>query len=320
MTSFKQKNLLDLDTYSSEDILTVLDTAKAMLPILRRPIARVPTLRGKTVAMVFFEASTRTRVSFELAAKSLGADVISIGNSGSSVEKGESVTDTLNTIQSLGANVLVIRHHASGAPYLAARTLDIPVINAGDGSHAHPSQALLDMFTINSEFGQIRGKRVVIVGDILHSRVARSNIWGLTKMGATVVLSGPSQLLPSHMQEIPGFQDQISTDPNLDRAIEGADVIMALRIQKERMTSMSMPDIREYAKLYSINTKRLGLANPNAIVMHPGPINRGVEISDEVAYGEQSKIQSQVINGVATRMSIIYLLSGNSREAPIGQS
>lgn len=323
MTSFEQTDLLDLDTYSVTDLSAVLETAKAMLPILQRPIARVPTLRGKTVAMVFFEPSTRTRVSFELAAKSLGADVINISNSGSSVEKGESVTDTLKTIQSLGADLLVVRHHASGIPYLAASTLDIPVINAGDGSHAHPSQALLDMFTINSELGQIKGKRVVIVGDILHSRVARSNIWGLTKMGAKVILSGPPQLLPSQWQEIPELKGEIYTDPVLDRAIEGADVIMALRIQKERMISMSMPDIREYSRLYSINQNRLGLASPNAIVMHPGPINRGVEISDEVAYGEQSKIQSQVINGVATRMSIIYLLSGNygtSREAPIGQS
>lgn len=305
-----RKHLLDIDDFSRDEITTVLDTAESMSEILARPISRVPTLRGKTIVNVFYEASTRTRVSFELAGKYLSADVINITASGSSAQKGESLVDTVRTIQALGADMVVMRHHESGAPYLAAAELDCSVINAGDGWHAHPTQALLDLFTVRKELGEFEGKKLVIVGDILHSRVARSNIWGFTRMGMRVVLCGPATLLPSTFQDLSDANGLLSLELDADAAMEGADVVMALRIQKERMQAGLLPDLREYAALYGVNRARLEKASPTAIVMHPGPMNQGIEISPKVAYGSSSFIEKQVANGLAIRMSIFYLLAG----------
>jgi aspartate carbamoyltransferase catalytic subunit len=289
---------------------------------MSREIARVPTLRGTTVVTLFYEASTRTRTSFELAAKMLGADCINIAASTSSVQKGESLIDTVRTLQAVGAHILIMRHHASGAPYLAARHCNFSVINAGDGWHAHPTQALLDIYTIRSHLGDVRGRRVVIVGDIAHSRVARSNMWGLTALGAEVVLCGPPTLMPVGLNggygstglAAGGERDELSLPPvrletDLDRAIEGADVVMALRLQLERMQSGLIPSLREYALLYQVNGERLSRAGPGALVLHPGPMNEGVEISAEVAHGAQSLIEEQVTNGVAVRMAVLYLLA-----------
>ncbi len=314
-----QRNLLDLDEFGRDDIGLILDTGVSMAEILSRQIPRVPTLRGTTIANLFYEASTRTRVSFELAARSLGADVVNVTASGSSIEKGESLVDTLRTVQALGADMVVIRHRDAGAPYLAAATLDCPVINAGDGWHAHPSQALLDLYTVRTRLGRLEGIKLVIVGDILHSRVARSNIWGFARMGARIVLCGPPQLLPHEVTRFPGTDGLVTIEPNLDVAVEDADVVMALRIQQERMEGAHLPDLREYARLYSISEARLARANPDALVMHPGPMNQGVEISAAIAYGNASVIEEQVTNGVAVRMAGIYLLAGGSAEAANGQ-
>ena len=314
-----QRNLLDLDEFGRDDIGLILDTGVTMAEILSRQIPRVPTLRGTTIANLFYEASTRTRISFELAARSLGADVVNVTASGSSIEKGESLVDTLRTVQALGADLVVIRHRDAGAPYLAAATVDCPVINAGDGWHAHPSQALLDLYTVRNRLGRLEGLKLVIVGDILHSRVARSNIWGFARMGAHIVLCGPPQLLPNEITQFPGTDRLVTIEPDLDIAVEGADVIMALRIQQERMDGIHLPDLREYARLYSISEARLARAHPDALVMHPGPMNQGVEISAAIAYGDASVIEEQVTNGVAIRMAGIYLLAGGSAEAANGR-
>ena len=314
-----QRNLLDLDEFGRDDIGLILDTGITMAEILSRQIPRVPTLRGTTIANLFYEASTRTRISFELAARSLGADVVNVTASGSSIEKGESLVDTLRTVQALGADIVVIRHRDAGAPYLAAATVDCPVINAGDGWHAHPSQALLDLYTVRSRLGRLEGLKLVVVGDILHSRVARSNIWGFARMGAHIVLCGPPQLLPNEITQFPGTDRLVTIEPDLDIAVEGADVIMALRIQQERMDGIHLPDLREYARLYSISEARLARAHPDALVMHPGPMNQGVEISAAIAYGDASVIEEQVTNGVAIRMAGIYLLAGGSAEAANGR-
>jgi aspartate carbamoyltransferase catalytic subunit len=305
-----RKHLLDLDDFSRDEITQVLDTAESMAEILQRPISRVPTLRGKTIVNVFFEASTRTRVSFELAGKYLSADVINVAASGSSVEKGESLVDTLRTIQALGADMVVMRHSESGAPYLAVDELECSVINAGDGWHAHPSQALLDLYTVRQKLGDLEGKKLVIVGDILHSRVARSNIWGFTRMGMRVVLCGPATLLPPGFEKISDANGLLSVELDADKAIDSADVVMALRIQKERMDGGLLPDLREYSNFYGVNRRRLAKANPAVLVMHPGPMNQGVEISSDVAYGASSVIENQVANGLAIRMAIFYLLAG----------
>ena len=314
-----QRNLLDLDEFGRDDIGLILDTGVTMAEILSRQIPRVPTLRGTTIANLFYEASTRTRVSFELAARSLGAHVVNVTASGSSIEKGESLVDTLRTVQALGADLVVIRHRDAGAPYLAAATVDCPVINAGDGWHAHPSQALLDLYTVRSRLGRLEGLKLVVVGDILHSRVARSNIWGFARMGAHIVLCGPPQLLPNEITQFPGTDRLVTIEPDLDIAVEGADVIMALRIQQERMDGIHLPDLREYSRLYSISEARLARAHPDALVMHPGPMNQGVEISAAIAYGDASVIEEQVTNGVAIRMAGIYLLAGGSAEAANGR-
>ena len=305
-----RKHLLDLDDFSRDEITLVLDTAESMAEILARPISRVPTLRGKTIVNIFFEASTRTRVSFELAGKYLSADVINVAASGSSVQKGESLVDTLRTIQALGADMVVMRHGESGAPYLAAAELECSVINAGDGWHAHPSQALLDLFTVRQKLGDMEGKKLVILGDVLHSRVARSNIWGFTRMGTRVVLCGPATLLPPGFEHISDANGLLSIELDADKAIDDADVVMVLRIQKERMDGGLLPDLREYSNLYGVNSRRLEKANPAVLVMHPGPMNQGVEISAEAAYGQHSVIEEQVANGLAVRMAIFYLLAG----------
>lgn len=309
-----RKHLLDVDELETAELEMVMETADAMREVLGREVPRVPALRGRTVVTLFYEPSTRTRASFELAGKALGADVINIAASGSSIEKGESLVDTVRTLEALGADVLVIRHGASGAPYLAARYIRASVINAGDGWHAHPTQALLDMYTMRRHLGSVSGKRVVIVGDIAHSRVARSNMWALSKAGAEVVLCGPPTLLPYGLRpgdtgsECPGGLPSVRVETNLDRAIEGADVVMALRLQKERMAAGLLPSLREYARLYQVNERRLALTKPNVLVMHPGPVNEGIEISAPVAHSLQSVIEEQVTNGVAVRMAVLYLM------------
>jgi aspartate carbamoyltransferase catalytic subunit len=310
----QRRHVLDLDDFDRAEITSVLDATVEMKEVLSRPIKRVPALRGKTVVNMFYEASTRTRVSFELAAKNLSADVVNVSASGSSVEKGESMVDTVKTLEALGADTIVIRHSQSGAPYVAAAHTSSSVINAGDGWHAHPTQALLDLFTIREHFGRVEGLSVAIVGDVLHSRVARSNIWGLTKMGAQVTLCGPHTLMPiveggcSSLASLPC----VRVETEIDRALDGVDVVMALRMQHERQSSGLLPSLREYVRRYQVNKARLRRANPEALVMHPGPMNEGIEIAPDVAHGDQSAIQEQVTNGVAVRMALLYLLHGES--------
>jgi aspartate carbamoyltransferase catalytic subunit len=309
-----RKHVLDLDDFTREEIELALETTDAMKEVLSRPIKRVPALRGKTVVNLFYEASTRTRVSFELAAKNLSADVVNVATSASSVVKGESLVDTVRTLQALGGDMVVMRHAQSGAPYLIAQHIRGSVLNAGDGWHAHPTQALLDLYTVRERLGRIEGLSVVIVGDILHSRVARSNIWGFTKMGAHVTLCGPATMMPVLGAGDPAaagsYLPEVRVEDSLDRAIEGADVVMALRLQRERQQGGLLPSIREYAEVYQLNAARLAKARPGALAMHPGPMNEGVEIAPEVAYGAQSVIEDQVTNGVAIRMALLYLLAG----------
>ena len=319
-SAWRRRHVLDLDDFGRADIEAVMEMADAMREVLGREVPRVPALRGKTLVTLFYEASTRTRASFELAAKALGADVINVAASGSSVQKGESLYDTVRTLQAVGAQVLVMRHASSGAPYLVARHVQMNVINAGDGWHAHPTQGLLDLYTMRSHLGDLRGKRVVIVGDIAHSRVARSNLWGLTTVGAEVVVCAPLTLLPYGMPsrarrpdgtpvEEPLALPRVQVETDLDRAVDGADVVMALRLQLERMTSGLLPSLREYVRLYQVNEERLARARPGALVMHPGPMNEGIEISPAVARSLQSVIEEQVTNGVAVRMAVLYLLA-----------
>ncbi len=320
-TPMPRRHLLDLDDFSKEDIEEVLETAAAMKDVLRRDIKKVPTLRGRMMVTLFYETSTRTRISFEEAGKVLSAEVINMDASRSSVEKGESLLNTALTLQAMGTDMLVIRHPHSGAAYFVARHLDsISVINAGDGWHAHPSQALLDLYTIKERLGQIEGLKVVIVGDVLHSRVARSNLWGLTIMGAQVTLCGPPTLLPNYW---PNSGDghssshtlaSVQTEANLDRAIEGADVVMALRLQLERQNAGFFPSLREYTRLWQVNEARLEQASSQVVVTHPGPMNEGIELSPQVAHGVRSLIQEQVTNGVAVRMALLYLLSAGTHK------
>ena len=306
-----RRHVLDLDDFSKDEIESVLQNADAMREVLDRDIKKVPTLRGKSVITLFYEVSTRTRVSFEQAGKILSADVINVSGGGSSVEKGESLYNTALTLQAMNADIIVIRHPHSGAPHFLARHLSSCVINAGDGMHAHPTQALLDMYTMREHLGRIEGLNVTIVGDVLYSRVARSALWGLTKMGANVTLCAPPTLLPSDFlsdfQRVEGHPfATVKIETNVERALEDADVIMALRIQSERQTAGHLPTLREYSKLYGITPKRLELAKPNALIMHPGPMNEGIEIDPEVAHGALSVIEEQVTNGVAIRMALLY--------------
>jgi len=310
---WQHDHILDLDDFTPEEIELVLQTAGAMKEILSRPIKKVPTLRGKTIITLFYEPSTRTRVSFELAAKNLSADVVNLSASASSVAKGESLVDSLSTLQALGANIVVMRHPQSGAPYLVAKYLKASIVNAGDGWHAHPTQALLDLYTIREHKQSLNGLRVVIVGDIMHSRVARSNVWGLTAMGAKVTLCAPPTLLPTGLDSQQHHFPQVSLEPDIELAVDGADVVMALRLQRERQQSGLLPSLREYIQRYQLNESRLAKAKPDALVLHPGPVNEGLEISPAVAHGSQSVINEQVTNGVAVRMALLYLLSGGRR-------
>lgn len=302
---FKPKDLLGLKDLTAAEIELLLDTAVPMKEIIKRPIKKVPTLRGRTVVNLFYENSTRTRSSFELAAKYLSADAINISSAASSVSKGESLYDTARTLQALRADVIILRHPMAGAPGLLARSVGAAVINAGDGAHEHPSQALLDLFTVREKRGRIAGLNVVLVGDILHSRVARSNIWGFSRLGARVRVCGPPTMIPTGLEQL-----GVDVYHRLDEALVDADVIMMLRIQQERQKQGLFPTLREYSRLYGLNQKRLALARDNVLVMHPGPMNRGVEIAADVADGPQSVIEEQVTNGVAVRMALLYLLAG----------
>ncbi len=302
---YKHKDLLELKELTAEEINFLLDTAGPMKEVITRPIKKVPTLRGRTVVNLFYENSTRTRSSFELAAKYLSADCVNISSSSSSVAKDESLIDTARTIQSLGADVIILRHPMSGAPNLLAKVVKAAVVNAGDGAHEHPTQALLDLFTVREHRGEIAGLTVAIVGDILHSRVARSNIWGFTKLGAKVRVCGPPTLLPSGLD-----QTGVQVFYRLEEALAGVDVVIMLRIQKERQQQGLFPGLREYVRMYGLNRERLALARPDVLVMHPGPVNRGVEISHDIADGPAAVIEEQVTNGVAVRMALLYLLTG----------
>ena len=322
-----RRHLLDVDDFTPAELEAVMQTTDAMKEVMGRDVPRVPALRGKTIVTLFYEASTRTRASFELAGKALGADVINISAGGSSVEKGESLIDTVRTLQAVGADVLVMRHWAAGAPYLVARHLQSAVINGGDGAHAHPTQALLDLYTIRNHLGEIRGRRVVIVGDIEHSRVARSNIWALSAVGAEVVVCAPPTLLPIAIRtpaagrgSSPNGDSReglalppVRVETDLDRALEGAEVVMTLRLQKERMLGGLLPSLREYATLYQLNEERISRARTGALVMHPGPMNEGIEISPGLASSLQSVIEEQVTNGVAVRMAVLYLIARGAK-------
>jgi len=299
-----RKDLLGLEDLSAEEIISILDTARTFREVLDRPIPKVPSLRGLTAANLFFEPSTRTRLSFELAQKRLSADTVSFQTSGSSVSKGETLKDTARNIEAMGIHLVVIRHQSSGAPHYLARNLDAAIINAGDGTHEHPTQGLLDLYTMREKKGRIDGLRVAIIGDITHSRVARSNIWGLTKLGASVTVAGPSTMMPAEVERF-----GVTVAKSVEEAMEGADVVNILRIQLERQGTGLYPSLREYARVYGITQERLQMARPDAIVMHPGPMNRGVEIAQNVADGPHSVILQQVTNGVAVRMAVLYLLS-----------
>ncbi len=306
---WSHRHILGLEDFTLKEIELVLDTADTMKEVLSRPIKRVPTLRGKTIVTLFYEPSTRTRVSFELAAKNLSADVVNLSASSLSATKGESLVDTLDTLESLGADIVVMRHPHSGAPYIAAKYLKASIINAGDGWHAHPTQALLDLYTICAHRGNLKGLKVVIIGDIKHSRVARSNIWGLTTMGAEVTVCCPFTLLPIGLDKEQHHFPKVSIQPDIELALEGADVVMVLRLQLERQQGGLLPSLREYVKLYQLTDSRLKKAKAEALVMHPGPVNEGIEISPDVAHGPKSVIAEQVTNGVAVRMALLYLLS-----------
>ncbi|MFC2336718.1 MAG: aspartate carbamoyltransferase catalytic subunit [Negativicutes bacterium] len=307
------KHILGLEYFSPEEIELVLDTAREMKTIIHRDIKKVPALRGKSIVTVFYEASTRTRTSFETAGKYLGADVVNITAGTSSITKGESLRDTLLTVEAMGFDVIVMRHKESGAAEYAAKVVTRPVIvNAGDGAHAHPSQGLLNLFTLRAHKGRLKGLKVAILGDILHSRVARSDIWGMRKMGIEVHLAGPKTLLPRFLAEEPG----IFVHDRIEDAIKDADAINVLRIQLERQKAGLFPSPREYARIFGLNEERLALAKKDVLVLHPGPMNKGLEISPAVAYGDNSAIQEQVENGVAVRMALLTLvLTGGKSDA-----
>jgi len=305
MSEWTKKNLLDLQKLNKEEIETILETAKSFKEVSARDVKKVPALRGKTVVMLFFEPSTRTRASFELAAKRLSADTINITASSSSLSKGESALDTARNIEAMNVDAIIVRHSSSGVPQILAENLDASVINAGDGCRAHPTQALLDMFTIQEKLGTIKGLKVAIIGDIRHSRVARSNIWGLTKLGAQVTVCGPSTLIPYGIEHLGA-----KVNYNIREVIKQSDVLMPLRIQKERQQEKYLPSIREYAKQFGITKEKLEEAKKDIVIMHPGPTNRGVELSSEVADGPYSVILDQVTNGVAVRMATLFLLLG----------
>lgn len=302
--SLRGKDILGLEHFTPDEIRLVLDTAKEMKNIIQRDIKKVPTLRGKSIVNLFYEPSTRTRSSFELAGKYLGADVVNITASSSSIVKGESLRDTLLTVEAMGVDAIVMRHKAEGSAEYATKVVSPVIINAGDGAHAHPSQGLLNLFTIQQHKDKLAGLKVAILGDILHSRVARSDIWGMRQMGIEVHLAGPKTLLPRFLAEEPG----IFVHDRIEEAVEAADVINVLRIQLERQKAGLFPSPREYARLFGLNKARLALAKDDVLVLHPGPMNKGLEIAPDVAYGDHSAIQEQVQNGVAVRMALLTLV------------
>jgi aspartate carbamoyltransferase catalytic subunit len=310
--SWNRKHLLDIESLSAEEINIVLDTATAFKAVGQRAIKKVPALRGKTVVNLFIEPSTRTRISFELAAMRLTADVINFTAEASSLKKGETLKDTARNLEALNADIIIIRHRAAGAPHFLARVLNASVINAGDGAHEHPTQALLDAFTIREKKGRIAGLNVTILGDILYSRVARSNIWTLTKLGANVTLCGPSTLVPRVFERM-----GCRVTHDVEDAIANADIINLLRIQHERQRQTMFPSIGEYASLFGVNKDRLKRTRPDVVIMHPGPINRGVEIDSDIADGSRSVILEQVTNGLAVRMASLFLINGGRGPAEV---
>jgi aspartate carbamoyltransferase catalytic subunit len=303
---WNRKDLLGLEDLTVEEIELILDTAESFKEVSTRAIKKVPALRGKTIVNLFFEPSTRTRTSFELAAKRLSADVLNVSSSTSSVVKGETLHDTLANIEAMKTDMVVIRHSSSGAPHFLAARCRSSIVNAGDGMHEHPTQGLLDMFTIREKLGRIAGLKVSIIGDIAHSRVARSNIWGLVKMGAHVTVCGPATLLPPDIHKM-----NVTVASNLREALAGADVVYVLRIQLERQNGKLLPTIREYVRFFGVDKEKMRAAPPTAIIMHPGPINRNVELASDVADGPNSVILEQVTNGLAVRMAVLYLLAGS---------
>ena len=309
-SQWTKKDLLGLRELSAEEIRLLLATAESFRQVSTRSIKKVPALRGKTVVNLFFEPSTRTRTSFELAAKRLSADIVNISATSSSISKGETILDTVKNLEALKVDVLVIRHSAAGVPQMVARQVGCSVINAGDGAHEHPTQALLDLLTIQSRKGRIDGLRVAIIGDIAHSRVARSNIWGLTKLGASVTVCAPPTLMPPQIERLGA-----SVTWDVNEAIREADVLMLLRIQHERQEAALVPSLREYRLRYGVDRDRLKLAKPGVLVMHPGPVNRGAELDSAVADSGNSVILDQVTNGLAVRMAVLYLVSGGARIA-----
>lgn len=302
---WKRKDLLGLEELSKEEIELILQTADSFKEISQRPIKKVPTLRGKTVVLFFFEPSTRTRTSFELAAKRMSADLVNIQTNASSLVKGETLKDTAKNIEAMKVDIIVMRHSSSGAPHLLAKAISSSIINAGDGSHEHPTQGLLDLFTIKEHKKRIAGLNVSIIGDITHSRVARSNIWGLTKLGANVTVCGPATLMPPEIERL-----GVKVTYDVKEAMETADVINLLRIQLERQSQNLFPSLREYAMKFGLDSEKMKYAKKDVLIMHPGPINRGVEITPEVADGPYSVILEQVTNGIAVRMAVLYLVSG----------
>lgn len=311
--SWKHRHLIGIETLTREEIETVIKVAQSFRQILGRSVKKVPSLRGKTVVNLFLEPSTRTRVAFEMAAKRLSADVVTITSSASSLVKGETLRDTVQNIEALNADILVIRHAAAGSPYYLSQFAKIPVINAGDGAHEHPTQALLDCMTLLDHMGDLTGKKITILGDILFSRVARSNIWALTKLGADVTVVGPSTLVPQNFTKW-----GVSVSHNLQSALHDADAVMLLRIQHERQGSSHFPSLGEYTSMFGLNKRRASWLKPEAIIMHPGPINRGVEIDSDLADSGRSVILQQVTNGIAIRMAVLYLCSGGQPDNVAG--
>ena len=301
------KDLLGLEDLSADQIRLILDTAEAFKEVSERPIKKVPALRGKTIVNLFFEASTRTRISFEFAEKRLSADTVNVAVQGSSVSKGETLVDTARNLEAMRIDMVVIRHHASGAARFLGERIRSNVINAGDGKHEHPTQGLLDLLTLRDKFGRIEGLKVAICGDVLHSRVARSNIWGLTKLGAEVAVCGPPTLLPTGLDQL-----GVKVFHRIDDAIQWADALNVLRLQLERMEGGFVPSLREYNRIFGVTKERLARAGREVVIMHPGPMNRGVEIDSDVADGAASMILPQVTNGVAVRMAVLYLLAGGA--------
>jgi aspartate carbamoyltransferase catalytic subunit len=310
MVAALTKDLTGLEYLSADQIQLILDTAEPFKEVSERPIKKVPALRGKTIVNLFFEASTRTRISFEFAEKRLSADTVNVAVSGSSVSKGETLVDTARNLEAMRIDMVVIRHGASGAAQFLGQRIRSNVINAGDGKHEHPTQALLDMLTLRDRFGRLDGLKVAICGDVLHSRVARSNIWGLTKLGAEVAVCGPPTLLPRNVHEL-----GVIVLPRIDDAIQWADALNVLRLQLERMEAGFIPSLREYNRVFGVTRERLARAPKDLVIMHPGPMNRGVEIDSDVADGPYSVILPQVTNGVAVRMAVLYLLAGGRPES-----